>query len=114
MTLADQQLNDPRYGDRLLEAEDTKSETLAALAHHDEPVLVRHTDDSYDVEAQYASHMNRVGLTASDLVAVGWDSDKGNCWTNERHGGEHTYLDACKIEADRIDPEPELPADYEF
>jgi len=52
-----------------------------------------------------SSHLNPLGLVAGDLTAVGWDSDNtGTSWMHADHGA-HSFLGACRIEANKVSPE---------
>ncbi len=60
-----------------------------------------------DLDALYAAHMNPLGLTAGDLVAVGWNSDAtGEGWFHEQHGA-CSFLVACRREYEKLNPTPE-------
>ena len=52
--------------------------------------------------------MNPIGLVASDLLAVGWDTDASGTWQHERHGAGLSFLQATKAEANTISPQPEV------
>jgi hypothetical protein len=51
-----------------------------------------------DPDAEYAAHANPLGLTVSDLVAVGWDSN-GKTWVHGKVEGEHDFFIATRVEA---------------
>ena len=57
-----------------------------------------------EVDAQYERHMNPLALEASDLDAVGWDTDPmGGTWFHCEHGVK-SFLDACRVEANKVSP----------
>jgi len=55
-------------------------------------------DSIEDVE--YAMR-NPLGLVASDLVAVGWESD-GVTWSHDEHGCGHSFYTATSVEASKV------------
>jgi len=74
--------------------------TEAEEAHLDTPDfdLVPVPTPERDPDAEYAAHANPLGLNASDLVAVGWDSN-GKTWVHGKIEGEHDFFTATRVEA---------------
>ena len=68
-----------------------------------------------DVDAEYAAHANPLGLTADDLVAVGWDSN-GKTWRHGKVEGEHDFFTATRVEAhaagEGCDPLAPVPENF--
>ena len=55
--------------------------------------------EANDTDTQHVAMMNPLGLVASDLMAVGWDSDAtGQTWFRKDHGA-CTFLEATHKEA---------------
>lgn len=48
-----------------------------------------------------ADPQNPLGLTGSDLVAVGWETRDGRTWEHPEHGNGFTFAQVAAFEADR-------------
>ena len=101
--LANEALDDPTFDFR---AEDDMFDAACELGR------LRAQADANDVEIQHVQAMNPLGLVASDLEAVGWDSDEtAQTWHHAKHGA-HTFLGACRIEANVVYGDPAEVEDF--
>jgi hypothetical protein len=76
----------------------------ALLAAAPAGVHLRHGEPAdYDADACEARMQNPLALTASDLVAVGWDSPDGSTWNHKDHGNGHGFYTATSVEASKLD-----------